>query len=100
MNSNEGLLQIDVLGTSFALQTDESSQYLDVLYNHYKIMLKHVENVTGGKDPLKIAIIAGILITDELFKEKIKGANADKTPELNEMEMIALKMISRIDQVI
>ena len=100
MNDNEGLLQIDVLGASFALQTDETAQYLDVLYNHYKIMLKHVENVTGGKDPLTTAIVAGILIADELFKERMKSPDASMTPELNEMEALALKMISSIDQVV
>ncbi len=100
MNGNEGLLQIDLLGCSFALQTDEKDQYLEVLYNHYKIMLKHIENVTGNADPLKIAIVAGLLITDELFKERMKNSNADKTSELNEMEALALKMISKIDQVV
>ncbi len=100
MDKDEGVLQIDVLGTSFALQTDETSQYLDVLYNHFRIMLKHVENVTGSTDSLKTAIVAGILITDELFKERMKNPNADKTPELNEMEALALKMISSIDRVV
>ena len=100
MTKPEGLLQTDLLGTSFALQTDETPQYLDVLYNHYKITLKQVENVTGGSDPLKTAIIAGILVTDELFKEKQKHPANPQAPDLNDVEARALRMISRIDQVV
>ncbi len=100
MAKNEGLLQIDILGTSFTLQTDETPQYLEVLYNHYKIMLRQVENVTGTSDPLKSAIIAGILVTDELFKEKMKHPEDVRAVDLNEIEQRALYMISRIDQVV
>ena len=101
MNNDDGLLQVDLLGTSFVLRTtDESPQYLDILYNHYKIMLKQVENVTASADPLQTAIIAGILIADEFFKERMKTQEADKLPDLNEIEEITLRMISSIDEVV
>ena len=100
MNNDEGLLQVDLLGTSFVLRTDKPPQYLDVLYNHYKIMLKHVENVTVSSDPLQTAIVAGILLADQFFEERKKNSDADSIPDLSEMEVLTLKMISSIDEVV
>ena len=59
-----------------------------------------MENVTASADPLQTAIIAGILIADEFFKERIKAEGVDKLPDLNEIEEITLKMISSIDEVV
>jgi len=96
----KGTLQIDLLGTSFAIQSDEKDDYLDAIYNHYKNTIVRVEKTSNLTDPLKIAIIAGILAADEYHKEKMKNRNQDETLDLSEVEKLALKMISRIDQVI
>lgn len=96
----KGCLQIDLLGSSFAIQADEKPEYLNALYNHYKKTVTQIESTSGLSEPLKIAIIAGILLADELYKEKMKRTDQNTTLDLIEAEKIALAMISRIDQVI
>lgn len=96
----KGNLQIDLLGASFAIQADEKPEYLNALLGHYKKTISQIETTSGLSDPLKIAIIAGILLTDEIYKEKMKRADQVSPVDLAEAEKIALGMISRIDQVI
>lgn len=96
----KGNLQIDLLGTSFAIQADEKPEYLDAIYTHYRKTVSRVEASAKLSDPLKIAIIAGILAADEFYKEKMKNSDESTQIDLSEAEKLALKMISRIDQVI
>ncbi len=96
----KGSLQIDLLGASFAIQADEKPEYLQAIYDYYKKTINHIERTAGIKEPVKAAIMAGILISDELFKEKLKHPGQTTLKELSEAEALALKMISRIDQAI
>ncbi|ULQ60187.1 cell division protein ZapA [Brucepastera parasyntrophica] len=98
---SKGNLQIDLLGTSFAIQADEKPEYLNVLYSYYKKTVEKVESTPGLTDPLKIAIISGIFLADELYKEKMKSRELRSgTQDIEEVEKITLQMISLIDQVI
>lgn len=96
----KGNLQIDLLGTSFAIQADENPEYLNALYTHYKKTIHQIEITSGLTEPVKVAIVAGILLADELYKEKMKRSDQTPSLDLAEAEKIALGMISRIDQVI
>lgn len=96
----KGCLQIDLLGSSFAIQADEKPEYLNALYNHYKKTVTQIESTSDLKEPLKIAIIAGILLADELYKEKMKHPDQNTSIDQNEIEKITLGMISRIEKVI
>lgn len=97
-----GTLQIDTLGTSFALQANEDEEYLNKLMNYYKKIVTQVELESGLKDPLKTAIIAGIMICDELCKEKQKLQYTNQTinrQDLEEAEKITLRMIENLKKV-
>jgi len=96
----KGNLQIDLLGTSFTIQADETPDYLAAIFAHYKKTVSQIETRSGLTEPLKIAIIAGILLSDELYKEKMRQSGQISSTDLVEAEKIALGMISRIEQVI
>ena len=96
MNDAEGLLQVNLLGRCITLQaTGETPRYLNDVYNYYSIMLKQAQNVSASTNPLDTAIIAGILLADQLLKDREKNSKED-----NEMEVLTLKMISSIDEVV
>ncbi|HPX46676.1 MAG TPA: cell division protein ZapA [Treponemataceae bacterium] len=97
---SRGTLQIDTLGTSFSVQTDEKPEYLNVLYSHLKKTINEIEQASGIDDPLKIAILAGIQISDELYKERLRLRDQSKNIDLVEAEQLALHMIHKIDQAI
>lgn len=96
-------VQIDTLGISFTIQSNEDEAYLEKLINYYKRMVKQVENDAGLKDPLKVSIISGIMLCDELCKERQKLQYTNQTinkQDLVEAEKITLKMIENINKVI
>ena len=103
MAERKGRLQIDLLGTSFALEADQPAEYLKSIYNHYKKVVSEVQQTSGVNDSLRIAIIAGILLSDELSKERLnlntqETVMQDKTEVL--IEQSTKKMIEDIDSII
>ena len=97
-----GTLHIDTLGTSFVMQANEDEEYLNKLMDYYKKIVNQVETDSKLRDPLKTAIIAGILICDELCKEKQKLQYTNQTinrQDLDEAEKITLRMIDNLNKV-
>ena len=96
-------MRIDLLGTSFTIQTDESGEYMDRVLSHLSERIETVKRSSRVSDPLKICILAGIYVIDELLRERegkssgnlrTVSASAD---EADEMERITGSLIERID---
>ena len=98
-----GKLVIDVLGTSFSAQADEDDEYLEKLSSYYKEITSTIKKSTNLQDPMKISILAGITLVDELYKEKQKNfilsSNLDNS-ELRQAELITQSLIEKIDGVL
>lgn len=105
-----GLLQINLLGSSFALSAKEDDEYLKKLLSYYKQIIDEIQKSDNLKDPKQTAILAGILLCDELYKEKEKNAHLRKALESNEnstlknnsddIDKIASDLISKIEKVL
>ncbi|MDR0447750.1 MAG: cell division protein ZapA [Treponema sp.] len=87
-------LHFDVLGTSFSVAADEDSAYLENLLNRYRIILENTRKSTGVDEPLKLAILTGFLLCDEIEKMK----NQENRENL-EAEQRTLNMIAQIDEI-
>lgn len=95
-------LQINILGTFFTIQANEDEEYLNKILDYYKKVVSQVEKDANLSDPLKKAIIAGIMICDELCKEKQKLQYTNKVinkQDLEEAEKITLRMIDNLNKV-
>ena len=99
-------LLINVLGTSFSITAGENSAYLDEVLAQYQVAVANTQGISGMKDPLKIAILTGFLLCDEINKlkmhveeEQAKMALEQKT-EAQELNRITRNIIDRIDQAI
>ena len=96
-------LHISILGTSFSIQSDEDSEYLTRLLKYYESVVQNIQQTTPLKEPIKTAVLAGIMLTDELFKAQLSKdstkENYTKT-ELAELENRTLKMIDSINQIL
>jgi len=88
-------LHFKLLGTSFSIAADEDSVYLEKLLSKYKSVLENTQKATGVEDPLKLAILTGFLLCDEIEKNE-NAENLDG----QEAEQRTLNMIARIDEVI
>jgi len=92
-------LFIDILGTNLTISAEESAEYLDMLMGKYRRTIENVQQITGLKDPLKIAVLTGFLLCDDL--EKAGSAScAEKNEEQGEAERLTEGMILRLNEII
>ena len=85
----KGTLQIDLLGTSFSIKADEDTAYLEKILGYYKRIVSQIEAGGALSDPLKISILAGIMLSDELY---------NTTDE--EADRITKNLIEKIDRAL
>ena len=111
---------INLLGTSFTVQANEDSEYLEKLLGYYKRIADEVSGLDSLKNPLQVSILAGIMVCDELYKlmdklEKIENnihasqadnyeiqgdMNIMQAQEQEEAEKRTLDMIKKITDVL
>lgn len=87
-------LRIDVLGTSFVIQSDESPEHLARLSSFVKDRIEEVKARYTFADPLTVAVLAALNIADDLFKTRDGRAPSTQGSEI---ESVAERLISRID---
>lgn len=85
-----GKLQIKILGTAFSAQANEDDEYLQKLLNYYREITDTIKKSGKLSDPLKISILAGISLVDELYKEK--QLNARLNSENPQKEKTTVKL--------
>ncbi|MBQ8013880.1 MAG: cell division protein ZapA [Treponema sp.] len=106
-----GSLQIDVFNPPFVIQVNESDEYLHKLLGYYKKIIERIQTNGALKNPLQVSSLAGIMLCDELYKEKskaqfAKGSGADAAgifadeEESNEAERLTKMMIEKIEKAL
>ena len=88
-------LHIDILGTDITISTDEDPEYLNMLLGKYRDVIENVQKISGLNDPLKLAILTGFLLCDDLDKMAVSKENKF---EQGKAEQLTLGMISRIEE--
>ena len=76
-------LRISMLGTTLNISAEADSIYLQQLLEKYRQFVEQTKKTTSLEDPLKLAILSGFLLCDEIEKNKsnspdIKGAGIDE----------------------
>lgn len=92
-------MKIDVLGTSFVVQSDQDPSYLRDVVDFFKGKVAEIQHSVTTTDPLKISILASLLIIDEHFKFKTGQAPASTMEEL-EAAAIAQRLIRELDAML
>ena len=107
-----GKLHIDVLDTSFTVQSTESDEYLEKLLGFYKTTVRDVSKIPSVKTPLQTSILAGIMLCNEVYKLKereelsqLEQKNKKNLPPENnndseELERITISLIDKINRVL
>jgi len=99
-------LLIDVLGASFSITAGEDPGYLDEVLAQYRVAVANTQGISGMKDPLKVAILTGFLLCDEINKIKLQieedqaNAGVQRDGEERELSRITQNLIACIDQAI
>lgn len=90
-------IPIHVLGTSFAIQTDESPEYVERLVSYVTTKVETLKRSIDTKDNLRLVVLAAVLIADELFKEREAPQASDDDGDIGE---IAESIIARLDEAL
>ena len=91
-------VRIELLGTSFTIQSDEDPTYLREVVSYFSRKVDEVSRSVATADPLKISILAGILSANEFLKlrddpgvtEAPRGADASQIAEITSRLIAAL----------
>ena len=96
-------LQIDLLGTSFTIQSHEKKEYLEKLVSYYSTFIDDVKKTHSIRNPIQIAILSGIMLCDEIYKEKEKKVVLEnktyKPIQLKTEEEVNRKTKEMIDKI-
>ena len=68
---------VDLIGPVFAIQTDESLDYMQSLVSRLRDRMAVIKTSAKVSDPLKLSILLCITLMDELVRERAK-AGGDK----------------------
>lgn len=100
-----GSLTINLLGTSFKINAYQDEQYLQQIMSYYTEVVESLKKNFPGQPPLQTAILAGIMISDELYSQKYSAESGlveshDQTDLMSQVENITTKMIESINKVL
>src|SRR5215471_16995318 len=99
-------LLINALGTSFSITASGDLAYLEEVLAQYQVAVANTQGISGMKDPLKIAILTGFLLCDEINKLKMHAeeeqakTTSEQNTDAQELNRITRDIIDRIDQAI
>ena len=96
----DNLLSVHLLGTSFSLKSTENLDYLKEVVAYYEGKIEETRRGVSLQDPLKIALLSGIVLADELMKERSRQAGNLSPPEAEEAERITRALIDKIDSIL
>ncbi len=90
---------VDLIGPVFAIQTDESLDYMQSLVSRLRDRMAVIKTSAKVSDPLKLSILLCITLMDELVRERAK-AGGDKFEALRDEELSAVtaRLISDLDR--
>ncbi len=61
-------MHIEILGQSFTIKTDDSPEYIESLVEDLKQRYARISARMSVADPLRVAILAGLFLLDDLRK--------------------------------
>ncbi|HDH05111.1 MAG TPA: cell division protein ZapA [Nitrospirae bacterium] len=74
-------VEVQILGQSYAIKTDEDEAYIKSLARYIDEKLKEIYSVAPNISQAKATVMAAFGIADELFKIRTEQENLDKMIE-------------------
>lgn len=92
------LAEVDILGSSFTIRSDESAEHMAQLIEHFSSCVDEAKQAMPQADSLRVAILSGLNITDELFKARKEATDTSRGSRA--AAQIATHLIGVIDQTL
>ena len=71
------VVNVDIHGQRYAVRSDLDPQYVDELASFLDDKMQAAARELSSADPLRIAVIAALNISDELFRARDESAGSD-----------------------
>ena len=96
-------LEVEILGTSFIVQSESDPRHLAQVVEYLKSRIKAVQASFSHYEPLKVCLLAGLNVADELLRARDVASAASRpdpaeAADRNEIERIAESLIDKIDR--
>jgi cell division protein ZapA len=98
MDKNQ--IRVDLLGKSFSILCDERPEHLKVILDTLQQRITRISRTLSVSDPLKIALLAGIDLADELIKlrKALRKKAETSDVETEKINSITNDLIDRINR--
>ena len=93
-------IRVRVYGSDYTLRSEEDPQYIVELADYLNEKMTEIAERSSAKSALKVAILAALNITDDLFKErqekeKLNNIITEKCASLREQVDMAIAMAEK-----
>lgn len=70
MDDQFNILKVTIYGTDYPIKGNTNTEYIKKVADYVDGKMREVDESTSVKSSLKVAILAALNITDELFRER------------------------------
>ncbi len=91
--SDTSLVSVTIFGQTYSLRADEDGGYVEDLARYLDSKMRTLSESTGTSDPLRVAVLAGLNVVDELFKLREEHRSAEE-----QVEATARELLTAIDE--
>jgi cell division protein ZapA (FtsZ GTPase activity inhibitor) len=95
------VFNVDLVGPTFAIQTDESLDYMQSLVFRLRERLASLKGATRVTDPLRLSVLLNITLMDELQRERDRALEGGVEPREAggaDFSAIAARLIADLDR--
>ena len=93
MESSKNKVRVNIYGEEYPIRSDGDVEYIREVAGYLDRRMRDIAETVPNKSPARIAILAALNITDELFRERRTGKD-----EISSVEKRANDIISMLDE--
>lgn len=93
MEEKKQSVKVNIFGEDYPIKGDADTFYIQKVANYVDQKMKEVAERMSNKLPLRVAVLAAMSITDELFKEK-----DEKEKELKDVEVKSQSLLDLLNE--
>lgn len=95
MEKADNLVKVDIYGKEYTVKGDADKSYIESVAEYVDSKMKEVDANVPFESSLRVAILAAMNITDELFSQK-----SDKSLTTDEFEEKAKALIDQLEETL
>lgn len=94
MEAEKKTFKVNIYGTEYPIRGIADEEYILTVANYVDAKMREIDQKIAVKSALKVAILAALNITDELFKERL-----EKEESLESYERKIGQLVDKLDEI-